>query len=95
MKNENNNNQQNKAMPYDAMLAAGLFESGKAYYCQHYPSRESWVILGISKDFEKVCVAGWPPTIANAEDCELWEIGRDLTDEELKYREKEFGSGWL
>jgi hypothetical protein len=77
------------------MLAAGLFVSGKSYYCQHYPSRERWVILGISKDFKKVCVAGWPPTIANANDCELWEVAKDLTEKELEYRQKEFGSGWI
>lgn len=82
-------------LTYEQMLAAGLFVTGKSYYCQHYPSRERWVILGISKDFKKVCVAGWPPTIANANDCELWEVAKDLTEKELEYRQKEFGSCWL
>ena len=95
MKNESNNNPQTKAMPYDAMLAAGLFQSGKVYYCQHIPSREPWVILGISKNKKRVCVAGWPPTMANAEDCDNWEVVRDITDEEIEYRTMKFGGGWL
>lgn len=95
MKNESNNNPQTEAMPYDAMLAAGLFQSGKVYYAQHMKFREEWVIIGISKDLKKVCVAGWPPTIAQADDFDNWEVARDLTDEDIKYRQKEFGSGWL
>jgi len=82
-------------MTYDEMLTGDFFVTGKIYYCQHYPTREPWVILGISKNLKKICVAGWPPTIANAEDCDCWEVVRDITEKELKYRNKEFGGGWL
>lgn len=82
-------------LTYEQMLAQGLFVTGKSYYCYHHPSSESWKIVGISKDFKKVCVAGWPPTIANANDCELWEVAGDLTEKELEYRQKQFGNDWL
>ena len=95
MKNESNNNQQNEAMSYDAMLSAGLFQSGKTYYAQHMKFREEWVIIGISKDFKKVCVAGWPPTIAQADNFDNWQVAKDITEEELAHRKKEFGVGWL
>ena len=55
-------------------------------------SRESWKIIGISKILKGLCC--WiPPTIANANDCELWEVAGDLTEKELEYRQKQFGNG--
>ena len=95
MKNESNNNQQNPAMPYDAMLAAGLFKSGLMYHCYHKPTKEHWCIIGISTDLKKVCAAGWPPSIADMKDCEDWKLHGKLTEKEIAYREKEFGGGWL
>lgn len=95
MENNSTNNQQHKALTYDEMLSTNLFKSGKIYYCQHIPSREPWVILGISNSKKRVCVAGYPPTIANAEDCDNWEVARDITDKELQYRTNQFGGGWL
>lgn len=61
----------------------------------HKPSGETWFVLGVNYKAGKLCVAGWPPTIANIVDCELVEKAeRQLTDEELSYRNKEFGQNW-
>ena len=68
-------------------------EQGDSVY--HRPSRETWLVLGVNYKKGKLCVAGWPPTMAKISDCELVEKGsRELTEEELKHREKEFGMNW-
>lgn len=95
MKTESLKNHKTKPMTYDAMLEAGLFQGDRIYCAQHIKFREKWVIIGISKDFKKVCVAGWPPTIAQADDFDNWQVAKDITEGELKYREKEFGDEWL
>lgn len=62
---------------------------------KHKPSGETWGVLGVNHDSDRLCVGGWPPTIAKISDCELIEKGDGkITDEELKHRTKEFGHSW-
>jgi hypothetical protein len=35
----------------------------------HWPSGETWLVLGVSTDGRRVCIAGWPPTVAEARHC--------------------------
>lgn len=71
------------------------FKSNKTYHAYHVPSGESWVILGVSPKNNRVCAAGWPPTMAKLSDCKDFEEQGDLTLEERIYREDKFGSDWL
>lgn len=73
---------------------AVILESGCAYYAHHIPTGEDWVIIGFNHEYNKVCAAGWPPTIAQLSDCENFEFAHVLTPEELQYRESNFGSNW-
>ena len=62
---------------------------------KHIPTGEEWFLLGVNKEKDRVCVAGWPPTIANMSDCiELDDPVRELTEDELVYRSKKFGDSW-
>lgn len=61
---------------------------------KHIPTGEEWFLLGVNKERNRVCIAGWPATIANLSDCELINEGTGITTEELSYRNKEFGYGW-
>ncbi|MBL1176827.1 hypothetical protein [Pantanalinema sp. GBBB05] len=66
-------------------------QAGSSVY--HKPTGEEWFILGVSGD--RVCVGGYPPTIAYIADCEvLPEPIKELSESELDYRRKEFGEGW-
>lgn len=60
----------------------------------HKPSGETWFVLGVNKQKNQACIAGWPPTIANLSDCELVNAGNGITQHEREYRHKEFGSNW-
>lgn len=60
----------------------------------HRPTGETWYLLGVNKRHGKVCVAGWPPTIADLADCDLVEKGNGITDDEREYRKRTFGEGW-
>lgn len=71
------------------------FKPGMKYYAHHNPTGEDWVILGINRNTNEVCAAGWPPTIAKLSDCSGWEEAGPLTEEELKYRTKQFRRNWL
>jgi hypothetical protein len=66
----------------------------KKYYAYHTPSGEEWVVLGINRQKNEICVAGWPPTIAKLSDCVLEDSGKLLSEEEITYRDSEFGSDW-
>ena len=61
---------------------------------KHIPSGETWYLVGVSINRNKVCVAGWPPTVADLSDCVLTEKGNGINGEELEYRNKEFGANW-
>jgi len=60
----------------------------------HYPSGEDWFILGVSRERNTVCVAGWPASMADLSRCALKEKGNGLTREELEYRDRTFFGGW-
>ncbi len=71
------------------------YESGFSYFAHHKPSGEDWYILGIDVKGDRVCTAGYPPTIAKLSDCEDVEKNEPLTAEELKYRKSKYGENWL
>lgn len=71
------------------------FKTGIAYTAHHGPTDEDWLILGVNEERNKVCAAGWPPTIAKLSDCTNFEENRPLTDDEKAYRNKNFGSNWI
>jgi hypothetical protein len=71
------------------------YKPNTAYYAKHKPSGEQWYLLGIDPKGDRVCVAGYPPTIGKLSDCENLEERTVLTDIELAYRTKEFGINWL
>lgn len=60
----------------------------------HIPTGETWFIVGVNKKKNKVCVAGYPPTIAKLSDCVLVEEGSGIEEGHLQYRNKEFGYDW-
>ncbi len=60
----------------------------------HVPSAERWFVLGVNKAKNRVCIAGYPPIIANLSDCVLIEEREGLTEHEQKYRDKQFGTNW-
>lgn len=61
---------------------------------KHIPTGEEWFLLGVNKKKNKVCVAGYPPTIADLSDCIEVEDGIGLNKQELEYRNKQFGTNW-
>lgn len=61
---------------------------------RHRPTGEDWFVLGVNKTDDRICVAGWPPTMALLSDCELIETGVGLTEAEINYRNKTFGYNW-
>lgn len=61
---------------------------------KHGPTGEEWVLLGVNKEKNRVCVAGWPPSMAYLSDCELIVKGNGITEHERQYRDKEFGPNW-
>ncbi len=61
---------------------------------KHIPTGETWYLLGVNKEKSKVCVAGYPPTIAELIDCIEIEEGSGIDQEELDYRGKKFGTNW-
>jgi len=61
---------------------------------RHGPTGEEWFLLGVNKEKNRVCVAGWPPTMADLSDCTLTEKGNGITEEEKQYRSNKFGPNW-
>lgn len=60
----------------------------------HKPTGEEWYVLGVNYTRGKLCVAGWPHTVAEIEHCQLTERGIGITDEERESRRQMFGGGW-
>jgi len=60
----------------------------------HKPTGETWYLLGVNTEKNRVCVAGWPPTMAELSDCELVRSGNGITNDERTYRNEKFGAGW-
>ena len=65
------------------------------YHAHHVPSGEDWVILGVKKDKSMVAAAGWPPSLGKFSDCINFEEAGELTHEEIKHRNTQFGGGWI
>ena len=68
---------------------------GRIITCRHKPTGEDWVLLGVNFEQNNVCVAGWPPTMARLSDCENLCVDRPLSEDERKYRDREFGKNWI
>ena len=71
------------------------FKGNKSYHAHHVPSGEEWHIIGISPWTNRVCAAGWPPTVGRLSDLKNIEEYEDLTEEEKYYRNDKFGNDWL
>lgn len=65
------------------------------YNVHHRPSGEDWVILGVNPDRDEVCAAGWPPSIGRLTDCANFVAVGPITEKEIEYRNKMFGSNWV
>jgi hypothetical protein len=61
---------------------------------KHIPTGEKWFLVGVNRKKNEVCVAGYPPTIAMLSYCIEIDEGNGINEEELKYRNKEFGYNW-
>lgn len=68
------------------------YEAMAAYTGVHVPTGEEWWIIGVDVGFNKICAAGWPPTMADLSDMKDMTYKRPLNDEELEYRRRRFGS---
>lgn len=76
-------------------LFAPGYQSGYSYFAHHKPSGEDWFILGIDAAGNRVCAAGWPPSIGKLSDCSNLKKNKPLTEEELQYRNNHFGTNWI
>ena len=65
------------------------------YYGYHSKSGEDWVILGVDQKGKKVCVAGWPATIAELDDITNLVERSPRTLEEEVHVTKYFGVTFL
>lgn len=73
-------------------LKAGQIQAGD--HIKHGPSGENWFILGVWTPNGRVCVAGWPATMAQLSDCTLVKKGKGINLKERAYRNQTFGSAW-
>lgn len=71
------------------------FESGYSYFAKHKPSGEDWYLIGIDPDGDRVCAAGWPPTIGKLSDCDEIKKNEPLTPHEIRHRIRNFGTNWI
>jgi hypothetical protein len=71
------------------------FKPGFTYTGRHIPSGESWLILGIDIEGNRVCAAGWPPSIGKLSDCIDLTPLKPISAPELDYRKREFGTNWI
>ncbi len=55
---------------------------------------ETWFVLGVNRERDQMCMAGWPPAIFPLSDCKLAEKGTGITSTERSYRDRQFGSWW-
>ena len=72
-----------------------FFITGHSYIAKHVPTGEDWCILGIDVKGNRVCAAGYPPSIGKLSDCINFELFGSLDEKELAYRKKHFGENWL
>lgn len=71
------------------------FKSGHKYYAKHKGIGEDWVLIGIGKHFQRVCAAGFPPSIGYLSDMETFECAGELSEDEIQYRASKFGNAWI
>ena len=67
---------------------------GYSYYAHHIPSGEDWLILGIDVKGNRVCAAGWPPSIGKLSDCKNVDPYAEMDEQEIQYRKIQFGENW-
>jgi hypothetical protein len=67
---------------------------GMGYTVYHRPTGELWYVIGTDWIENRICVAGWPPTIANIADCVFLSLDRALSKDEILHRHRAFGGGW-
>ena len=72
-----------------------IFESGYTYTCTYIPTSEDWYVIGFDPKRDRLCVAGYPPTIAKISDCTDFVKLKQLTSDEINYRTSKFGQNWL
>lgn len=65
-----------------------------SYTARHIPSAEDWLLLGIDTKGDRVCAAGWPPTIGKLSDCVDVKVNSQMDAGHLEYRQKQFGTNW-
>lgn len=70
-------------------------QGGYSYFADHEPTEEDWYILGIDIKGDRVCTAGYPPSIGKLSDCKNIEKNKPLEGSEIEYRNKAFGLNWL
>ena len=81
---------------YDAWFnQTGGYNQRYSYHGFHIPTGEAWYIIGIDFKGDRVCIPGWPATIAKLSDCEDLQQVEPLTPEELSHRRKRFGTNWI
>lgn len=82
--------------PINKQAACVAFETVVRAGCEaiHKPTGEAWFVLGVNRHFNKCCIAGYPPTIADLSDMVLTEFVRELDENELDYRKRKFGTNW-
>ena len=68
---------------------------GYSYSGKHIPTGETWWIIGIDLVGDRVCAAGWPPSIGKLSDMQDIAVEKPLTDDEINHRNKHFGYNWL
>jgi len=71
-----------------------VFQPGATYYCDHVPTGENWFVLGVNRDRDELCTAGWPPSMGSISHCENWELAGEINEIQLEYRNRTFGSNW-
>ena len=72
-----------------------VFKPGMTYHVKHVPSGEEWHILGVSKNGQEACAAGYPPSIGEVADMTSWSEAGMISKEAKEYRDRTFGERWL
>ena len=70
------------------------FDNKFSYTLKHKPTGENWVVLGFSFDRNRICAAGWPPSMAHLSDCVMIEKFKKLDEKDIQHKKKEFGHNW-
>jgi hypothetical protein len=71
------------------------FKSNTAYYMRDKKSDEGYHVVGINKALDRICVAGHPIQALRLSDCVAFSERGKLSNDELEFRKKHFGSNWM